>query len=152
MTDRAFIDTNVWVYAVDTADRAKQARALEILAASADKDYVISAQVLGEFYATVTGKLRTAVAQPDGRAMVERMKRLPVVPIDTQLVSDAIDGTQEWQISYWDALIISAARSAGCRVVLTEDLADGGSYGPVRVENPFREGPWLGDKPALRRG
>ncbi len=58
MNGRAFIDTNVWVYAVDVAEPTKRARALEVPAASPDKDYVISAQVLGEFYATVTGKLR----------------------------------------------------------------------------------------------
>ncbi len=140
MNGRAFIDTNVWVYAVDTADPAKQARALEILASSPEKDYVISVQVLGEFYATVTGKLRDAVSPPDGRAMVERMKQLPVVPIDTQLVDDAIEGTQQWQISFWDALVLAAARSAGCRVMLSEDLGHGTTYGSVRVENPFRDG------------
>jgi predicted nucleic acid-binding protein len=138
MTDRTFIDTNVWVYAVDTADPAKQSRALEILAASPEKDYVISAQVLGEFYVTVTGKLRDAVSGPDGRAMVERMKQLPVVPIDAQLVGDAIDRTQHWQISYWDALILVAAESAGCRSMLSEDLAHGATYGSVLVENPFQ--------------
>lgn len=138
MNGRTFIDTNVWVYAVDTADPAKRARALEILAASPEKDYVISAQVLGEFYATVTGKLRDAVSGPDGRAMVERMKQLPVVPIDTQLVGDAIDRTQQWQVSYWDALILAAAVSAGCRSMLSEDLAHGATYGSVRVENPFQ--------------
>lgn len=137
MSPRSFIDTNVWVYAVDTADKAKQTRALAILEPDVEKDYVISAQVLGEFYATVSGKLSAAVPAPDGRAMVERMKQLPVVPLDVSLVDEAIAGSQDWRISYWDSLIVAAARAAGCEVLVSEDLAHGVAYGGVRVENPF---------------
>lgn len=139
MTDRAFIDTNVWVYAVDTADPAKQARALEVLAAGPDKDYVVSVQVLGEFYATVTGKLKSVISSAEGRALVEQMKQLPVVPIDVGLVNEAIKGHAEWQVSYWDALILVAASAANCAVLLSEDLADGRRYGSVEVVNPFRD-------------
>jgi predicted nucleic acid-binding protein len=134
---RAFVDTNIWVYAVDTADRAKQARALEILDPEDEKDYVISAQVLGEFYATVTGKLRAAVTFAEGRAMVERMKQLPVVPIDGLLVEAAIAGSEAWRISYWDSLIVNAADAARCPILLSEDLVHGQVYGSVEVVNPF---------------
>jgi predicted nucleic acid-binding protein len=139
VTARAFVDTNVWVYAVDTGEPVKRARALDILAAGTEKDYVISVQVLGEFYATVTGKLKDKVSAPDGRAMVEQLKQLPVMALDITLVDDAISGCREWKISYWDALIIAAAQAAGCQLVISEDLSDGAKYGSVRVENPFRE-------------
>lgn len=152
MSARAFVDTNVWVYAVDTADREKQRRALEILAASPEKDYVISAQVVGEFYATVTGKLSKAVTPSDGRLMVKRMQELPVLPIDMTLVNDAIAGSERWNISYWDALIIAAATSAGCPVLLSEDLAHGTSYGSVHVQNPFRVEPVSDDKSPISGG
>jgi len=69
--------------------------------------------------------------------MVERMARLPVVPIDARLVSGAIAGIQEWRISYWDAPILAAAESSGCQRLLSEDLSDGRTYGSVTVENPF---------------
>lgn len=151
MTDRAFIDTNVWVYAVDTAEPVKRARALEVLTASPEKDYVISVQVLGEFYAAVTGKLKDSVGAPDWRAMVEQMKQLPVVPLDGSLVNDAISGCEKWKISYWDALIVAAAESAGCHVVFSEDLSDGATYGSVRVENPFAQSA-APDKPQVSGG
>ena len=147
MSRRAFVDTNIWVYAIDTADRAKQARALEVLDPDGGTDYVISAQVLGEFYTTVTGKLRAAVTPAEGRAMVERMKQLPVVPIDVSLVEAAIAGSHSWQLSYWDALILVAARSAGCTRLLTEDLADGSMHDGVRVVNPFAEPLRLAEAP-----
>lgn len=152
MNGRAFIDTNIWVYAVDTADPAKRGRALEVLSASIERDYVISVQVLGEFYATVTGKLRAKVTGPDGRAMVERMKQLPVVPIDRQLVDEAIEGTQLWRLSYWDALIVAAAKTSGCGRILSEDMADGGTYGSVLVEDPFRTRPMQAASEADHRG
>ena len=42
-------------------------------------------------------------------------------------------------MSYWDAAIIEAARSLGCRTILSEDLSHGARYAGVRVENPFIE-------------
>ena len=69
--------------------------------------------------------------------MVGQLSMLPVVAIDASLVVSAIAGSRSWNISIWDALIIRAAETAGCRRVLSEDLADGATYGVVVVENPF---------------
>jgi predicted nucleic acid-binding protein len=138
MTERTFVDTNVWVYAVDEADPAKRARALELLAPSPDSNVVVSTQVLIEFYVVVTRKLATPLAAEAAQAMVDEMARLPVVPTDSQLVLSAIAGSREWAISLWDALIIRAAEASGCDVVLSEDLTHGARYGSIRVENPFR--------------
>jgi len=137
MTGLTFVDTNVWVYAVDGADPLKQSRARAVVAPSPDTDLVVSAQVLGEFYVTITRKLVRPVAPTDARRMLDQLRRLPVVAIDTDDVARAVDGSQSWGISYWDALVIVSAAGAGCARILSEDLADGASYGGVRVENPF---------------
>jgi len=73
----------------------------------------------------------------DAEAMVRQLSALPVVAIDASLVASAIAGSREWRISIWDALILRAAEVSGCRRVLSEDLADGTTYGSVVVENPF---------------
>jgi len=137
MTSRVFVDTNVWVYTVDDSEPDKQARARQVVAPSPEKDVVVSAQVLGEFYVTVRRKLAEALPEPQAQALVDRLRRLPVVAIDGDLVSSAIEKTAAWQVSYWDALILSAAETSGCDVVLSEDLSHGRTYGPVRAENPF---------------
>jgi predicted nucleic acid-binding protein len=137
MTGPIFVDTNVWVYAVDGADPAKQARARAILEPATGAVIVASAQVLGEFYTTVTRKLGRPVEPADAARMVDRMRRLPIVEIDADRVAAAIDGSRSWQLSYWDSLIVVAAQAAGCGRLLTEDLAAGTTYGGVRVENPF---------------
>lgn len=137
MTEPIFVDTNVWVYAVDAADPAKRKRALEAIAPAPGRDLVISTQVLTEFYAVVTRKLAVPLSVEDAEAMVRQLAVLPVVAIDSSLVVAAIAGSREWQISIWDALILRAAEVAGCRSLLSEDLADGTTYGSVVVENPF---------------
>lgn len=137
MTEPIFVDTNVWVYAVDAADPAKRERALEATAPAPGRDLVVSTQVLAEFYAVVIRKLAVPVPVEDADAMVRQLSVLPVVAIDASLVVSAIAGSREWRISIWDALILRAAEVAGCRRVLSEDLADGTTYGSVVVENPF---------------
>lgn len=137
MTEPIFVDTSIWVYAVDAADPDRRQHALDVIAPASGRDIVVSTQVLTEFYAVVTRKLAVPVPVSDAEAMVRQLSLLPVVAIDASLVASAIAGSREWQISIWDALIVRAAEVAGCRRVLSEDLADGGTYGSVVVENPF---------------
>ena len=132
-----FVDTNVLVYAVDRDESTKRDLARALLAPRPDFDLILSAQVLGEFYVVATRKLARPVAPADAGAMVDQLRRLPTVAIDAELVAAAISGSREWQVSYWDALILRSAERAGCDVVLSEDFADGAQYGRVRVENPF---------------
>jgi predicted nucleic acid-binding protein len=137
MSEPVFVDTNIWVYAVDAADSTKRERALEAVAPVPGRDIVVSTQVLTEFYAVVTRKLAMPVPPDDAEAMVRRLMALPVVAIDASLVASAVTGSREWQVSIWDALIVRAAEVAGCRRVLSEDLADGRTYGSIVVENPL---------------
>lgn len=136
MPDKTFLDTNVLVYAVDNADRDKKRTARALLTETTD--VVVSAQVLSEFYVTITRKLRPAVPPDTATEMVRRLARLPCVAIDARLVQLAIDAGQRWRLSHWDALVIEAARQAGCTRVLTEDLGAGAVYHGVAIENPFR--------------
>jgi predicted nucleic acid-binding protein len=137
MTEPIFVDTNIWVYAVDTADPTKRQRALNAVAPVPGRDIVVSTQVLTEFYAVVTRKLAVPVPPAEAEAMVRQLLALAVVGIDASLVASAVAGSREWQISIWDALIVRAAEVAGCRRVLSEDLADGRTYGSITVENPL---------------
>ena len=73
----------------------------------------------------------------EARAALGWLSGLTVVPIDRDLVLGAIDLTERASIAYWDALIVRAAASAGCRRLLTEDLNHGQVIDGVRVENPF---------------
>jgi len=136
VSTRAFVDTNVLVYANDPADPGKQRRARETLRARV-ADIVISAQVLSELYTVVTRRLPTPMSAPEARAVVDELCSFPVVSIDERLVVDAIDISTNGGIAYWDGLILAAARAGGCDSVLTEDLSHDAVIAGVRIENPF---------------
>ena len=133
---RAFVDTNVFVYAHDRGEPAKRDVALALLRAPG-AEVVISAQVLAEFFVAVTAKLATPLPVDVAAAHVKGLSQLPVVPIDRDVVGEAIELHRSASLSYWDAAIVAAARRAGCATLLTEDLADGQAIAGVAVRNPF---------------
>ena len=138
MTGKAFIDSNVLVYAVDEspAEKGKHTRAIEVLSAQPDS-LVVSTQVLQEFYVVSTRKLKSPLSEERAAKAVRGIAKLDVVVVDTALVLAAIDTSCGMRISLWDALIIEAAGRAGCERVLSEDLNAGQMIRGVRIENPF---------------
>jgi predicted nucleic acid-binding protein len=139
MSDRTFVDTNILVYAIDDAEPAKRDIARCVLASSRYGEFVLSAQVLGEFYVTVTLKLAKSLSEAEVEQGLHRLSSYATVPIDAGLVREAVQTSRSSRISYWDALIVAAAARAGCGCLLTEDLNDGQEISSVRIENPFRD-------------
>lgn len=133
-----FVDTNVLLYRIsrDPAERAKVAIAAEILASP---DLALSVQVLQEFYVQATrAGSRARVTHEDAARLVDAWARFPVAEITLGVLRAALATRERFQISYWDAAIIEAARTLRCEVVLSEDLSHGQDYGGVVVEDPFR--------------
>jgi predicted nucleic acid-binding protein len=136
--DRTFIDTNVLVYAFDRGEPIKRVQALELLGTGIEEQIaVVSAQVLGEFFNTVTRRISDPLSPEQAQEAVDAISTLPVVALDLDLVRRAIGTQMRYQISYWDALIVAAAESADCTRILTEDLNPGQSYHGIVVVNPF---------------
>jgi predicted nucleic acid-binding protein len=137
---KVFLDTNVLVYAVDEDEPDKRERARRLLAADGEGSagrFVLSAQVLSEFYVTVTRKLARPLAEDVAAAAVELLGQLPTIAIDRALVAEAIALSRSARISHWDGLVVAAAARGGCARLLSEDLNDGQRIGGVLVENPF---------------
>lgn len=135
---RAFVDTNVLVYLFDSEDAAKQRRARELISELAKGHALaLSAQVLSEFYVTVTRKLAVPLSPVDAASALEALSVFPVVAVDGGLVRRAAARADREQLSYWDALILEAAVESGADVLLSEDLQAGDAYRDMRVENPF---------------
>ncbi len=132
-----FADTNVLLYAIsrDAGERSKAERAAAVLA---DGDIALSAQVLQEFYVQATRATRPdRLTHEQAAGLVESFLRFPVAAIDSTLVLAAVATARRFQISYWDAAIVEAARVLGCTELLSEDLAAGQDYGGVTVSDPF---------------
>ncbi len=130
-----FLDTNVVVYAFDRADPAKQRIAIEVVEGS--ERLVVSTQVLLESWWVLTRRLAEPLDETQASEVIDQLCTLPVVSTDPQLVQQAIQTGLRFDIAVWDALIIEAARVAGCRRVLSEDLHTGQDFDGVVVENPF---------------
>lgn len=131
-----FLDTNVLVYAFDASEPTKRARAVALLEDEA-LDIVLSAQVLNEFYWTVTRKLTPTVPADVAQEAVRELALGRVVPIDANLVEEAIALSRRHRLSLGDAGIVVAAQRSGCRELLTEDITNGQAFGPVTVRDPF---------------
>jgi predicted nucleic acid-binding protein len=135
-----FLDTNVLVYWVDTADERKQKSArLWVAALWENGAGRISWQVLNEFYANATRKLRAP--ERDIRAIVESYAQWTPAGFGLGLIQQAWKWMDRAGLPYWDALILSAAENTGCRYLLSEDFQEGRSYGSVQVINPFHADP-----------
>jgi predicted nucleic acid-binding protein len=136
MTKLAFFDTNVLAYADDTSSPEKQRRAIALFCEHLRHGTaVISLQVLQEYFVTVTRKL--AVPVEVAQRKVEILARGRVVQFRAGDVIAAIELHRLTAISFWDALIVQAARSAGAAVLYSEDLQPGAVIGGVRVVDPF---------------
>jgi len=130
------LDTNVLVYAVDSTPGNRRKREVSI-GLLESLDFGVSAQVLQEFYVTVTQKLEQPLAPGVAVQFVQRLSMLPVVATDADLVSEGILCSLANHISYWDAAIIAAAERLSAQTIYSEDLNHGQIYGTVRVLNPY---------------
>ena len=140
MAERVFIDTNILIYADDdAAGERRDAARHHLTQLIADERAVLSTQVLQEYFAVATRKLRLA---PDkARQRVDVFAQLDVVIVRPELILGATDLHRLHALSFWDALIIASAAAASCATLLTEDLGAGKVIAGVRIENPFASTP-----------
>lgn len=135
---KIFIDTNIFVYSIDTKDLVKQAKAREILKKIIDEHLaVISTQVVKEFYVTATTKLK--LDPIIAKSIIHNFHNMEMIQNDLDLIEQAIDISILSQISFWDSLIVAAAEKANCEYVFSEDLNAGQVFRGVKVLNPFSE-------------
>jgi predicted nucleic acid-binding protein len=133
-----FVDSNVLIYgAIDRpSDGPKSQQALEILTTTS---WACSVQVLQEFYWQTTHPKRPGhLSHQHALEYVAGFCDFPVQEMTVAIFRAAAATAHRYQISYWDAAIIEAARALGCHTVLSEDLQHGQDFGGVRVVDPFR--------------
>lgn len=133
---KVFVDTNILVYSMDKHDLQKMKKSRSILKKLKEKMHgVISTQVLQEFYVVATKKLKADPIKV--KDIIRSFENLEIITITPAIIEDAIDCSILNMISFWDALIVSAAESAKCSQLWTEDLNTGQVIRGVKVVNPF---------------
>jgi predicted nucleic acid-binding protein len=132
MTARCFVDTNVPLYALDI-DLEKRRKALALMRGNP----VISVQVVNEFIAVATGKMKLE------KPVVHRLagillKRCEVVSMDADMIVEAIALGERFRFSHWDSLIVAAALRANCDTLYSEDMQSGLVVDSrLTIVNPF---------------
>jgi predicted nucleic acid-binding protein len=140
MTAPVFVDTNVLVYRFDTTEVDKQQRSrLWLDRLWSDRLGRVSRQVQHELYVTLTRKL--SMPRGDARRIVRALEAWQPHTLDASDIDAAWQIEDRWSLTWWDALIVAAARRCGARTILTEDLQHGLELDDLVVVNPFREGP-----------
>lgn len=142
MSAKVFVDTNVLVYCRDASEPKKQAQTSAWMAALWEqRTGRLSFQVLQEYYVTVTAKLSPGLSRELARREVRMLLAWRPLVVDETLLEGAWLLQDRHKLSWWDALIVAAAKSAGCRYLLSEDFQEGYDWGDMTVVNPFRTGP-----------
>src|SRR5579884_1475629 len=137
MNAKAFIDTNILIYAHDLDAGAKHDVAKRILQQLwSERAGALSTQVLQEFYVNVTRKITSPLPKKSARAVVNSYL-VWCVDATSEEISAAFRIEDEARIGFWDALIVAAALKAGADRILSEDLNPGQTISGVRIVNPF---------------
>jgi len=138
-----FLDSNILVYATGIHGVGDPRTAIARTIVSADEPYVVSVQVIQEFYDRVTrGRGGSpALSRDEALAFIAQWRSFRVEPLDLDLFDRAVRLEARLGYRYWDCAILAAARAAGCHTLLSEDLHHGQSVDGLRIVNPFFEGP-----------
>lgn len=137
---RVAIDSNILVYGEGVNGIERQRLASTLVARIPLEDIVVPVQVLGEFFNVLEKKARYS-REKARAATLELVDTFPVFDTTMDVIAKAIDLARDHNFGIWDAVILSAASHAECRILLSEDMHDGFTWGGVTVINPFVEKP-----------
>ena len=138
MKEKAFVDTNILIYAHDLDAGSKHDIAVTLIKEFWEKGTgILSTQVLQEFYVNMTRKILKPIPLAKARSIIENYMvwQVEVNGPDTILLASEIE--ERYLLSFWDALIVAAARNAKADKILTEDLKHGQRLEGILIENPF---------------
>ena len=134
---KSFLDTNILIYQMDHREVVKQRKCRELVRALVLRhEAVISTQILQEFYVACTAKLKVKPILVKG--MIHGFQNMEVVTVGADLINEAIDTSIQYQISFWDSLVVVSAESAKCQYLITEDLNEGQVIRNVKIQNPMK--------------
>jgi predicted nucleic acid-binding protein len=135
-SERFTLDTNILVYAVDAREGHKRELATRVIEAAARLDCPLALQVVGEFYAAATAKLKLDAKDAAARGL-HLIAGFDTFGASVHAVRAALEEAPKHRFSYWDSLLLASSAEAGCTTIFSEDMADGARFGSIAVANPF---------------
>jgi predicted nucleic acid-binding protein len=130
------LDSNLLIYFHDPRDLRKQSLAQHIVTTAVTRNCTLGLQAAGEFYRATTHKKILTPADA-GIAVVSFLSAFSTFPATVNAHRIAVREAVAGRFSYWDAVLLVSADEAGCKTMLSEDMADGARLGNITVRNPF---------------
>jgi predicted nucleic acid-binding protein len=138
MTVKAFVDTNILIYAYDRGAGDKHEKALGLVQQLwQGGNGILSTQVLQEFYVNIRRKAQRPVTFEQARTLISDYLAWDPIVNDGASMLEAIDLEKRYQLSFWDSLIVADAQKGGASIIYSEDFNHGQKFGSVEVRNPF---------------
>jgi predicted nucleic acid-binding protein len=139
MSDKFFIDTNIFVYCFDDLQPEKKAMSLSIIIdALKTGNGIISWQIIQEFLNVSTRKFLVPLKPDDAKIYLQKvLNPLCEVFPDLDLYQKAIDIQNNTGYSFYDSLVIAGALRGECNILYSEDLKNGHQVDGLKVVNPF---------------
>jgi predicted nucleic acid-binding protein len=136
MTDKIFLDTNLWIY-LYAKDPPEKSHKVEEIIKNNLRSLAISTQVLGELFHVLTRKKFTS--KTDAINIISDITNtFPIQAIDTPQVLQALEINAKYHYSYWDSLIIATALLSDCSIIYSEDMQHNQLIdNKVQILNPF---------------
>jgi predicted nucleic acid-binding protein len=139
MSDRFFLDTNLFVYTFDAKAPAKAKKAAQLIRRAADTgEGIISYQVVQEFFNVALRRfaqpMRVAEAE---QYLITVLRPLLAVHSSPAIYFEALRIAEKHRMSWYDSLIIAAALEGQCEKLYSEDFQHGQKIEALRIENPF---------------
>ena len=133
MSDRCFVDSNIWLYAFMDSSSEKRNRALQVLEAAG---VTLSTQVINEVCCNLLRK--ASYTEAEIRQTIGNFQaRNPILQVTANVIRQASVLRESYRFSYWDSLIIATAIDANCTIVYSEDMQNGLRIGNLIILNPF---------------
>lgn len=130
------IDTNVLAYAEGVNGLQNRDAAVHLMQSLPPESTLIPVQALGELFNVLVR--RAGWPRPKANAAVTSWgDAFPLIETSNDVLLSATDLAHVHQMGIWDAVMLSAAADARCRLFLSEDLQDGFTWRGVTVANPF---------------
>ena len=139
MSDRFFLDTNIFVYSFDRSAVAKSRRAAQLIrTALKTQKGITSYQVVQEFFNVAFRRFTQPMKVDEAEQYLSTIFRTLLGIHSSQvLYLEALRLQSRHRLSWYDSLIVAAAIQAQCELLITEDLQHGQEFGDLRIENPF---------------
>lgn len=140
MNGKYFLDTNIFVYAFDSANPKKQKRANELIKNALENNSgCISFQVIQEFMNVATRKFEIPLSIPDCKKYLNAvLSHLCEVFVSIELYTRTLDVMERWRFSFYDSLIVASALQADCTILYSEDMQHLQKIEDLVINNPFK--------------